>query len=70
MSDLPYTPQQLFALRQALARGERRVTFGDRMIEYRSVDELLAAIHEIESVLAARTQRRPRQLRVTTTKGY
>ena len=35
-----YTDQQLQALRDALANGVRRVRFGDREIEYRTVEEL------------------------------
>ncbi|UZW61848.1 phage head-tail joining protein [Lysobacter enzymogenes] len=72
MSDLPYTHEQLQVLRSALARGERRVSFGDRLVEYRSVDELLAAIREVESALAG-TEGRPRKVRrllTTTWKGF
>ncbi|WP_408952084.1 phage head-tail joining protein [Lysobacter sp. Hz 25] len=72
MTDQPYTHEQLQALRKALARGERRVSFGDRLVEYRSVDELLAAIREIEAALAGTEgqPRRVRRLRVTTIKGF
>lgn len=72
MTDLPYTYEQLKALRNALARGERRVSFGDRLVEYRSVDELLAAIREIEAALAGTEgqPRRPRRLLITTSKGF
>jgi hypothetical protein len=38
----------LQALRSALAKGEKRVTFGDKTVEYRTVDELKAAIHEVK----------------------
>lgn len=72
MTDLPYTHEQLQVLRSALARGERRVSFGDRLVEYRSVDELLAAIREVEAALAG-TQGRPRKVRrllTTTSKGF
>ena len=41
---MAYTPEQLAALERALATGEQRVTFGDRTVEYRSVDDLIAAI--------------------------
>lgn len=72
MTRLPYTHEQLQALRNALTRGERRVSFGDRLVEYRSVDELLAAIREIEAALAGTEglPRRVRRLRVTTNKGF
>lgn len=71
MSALPYTQEQLQALRNALARGERRVDFGDRSVEYRSIDELRAAIREVE---AARSQAnggtRTRQVRINSRKGF
>ena len=44
-----YTGQQLQALRDAQANGVRRVRFADREIEYRSVDELKAAIAAAEA---------------------
>jgi hypothetical protein len=58
------------ALERALAKGERRVTFGDKTVEYRSVEELREALREIDAQLA-RTQGRPqvRQIRITTDKG-
>ena len=51
MSTPTYTEAQLQALRDALAKGEKRVTFGDKTVEYRTVDELKAAIHEVEAAL-------------------
>ena len=71
-----YTETQLQTLRDALARGERRVTFGDKTVEYRSVEELKAAIAEVEAAMhkdAVATglyPRAPRQIRVTTGKGF
>ena len=44
---MAYTEIQLQALESALAKGERRVTFADKTVEYRSVDELMAAIREV-----------------------
>ncbi len=59
------------ALERALARGERRVTFGDKTVEYRSVAELRAALREIDAQLARDQGRTPvRQIRVTTDKGF
>ena len=68
---MPYTQQQLQALKDALANGARRVRFGDREIEYRSVDELKAAIAAAEAELA-KTSGTPttRQIRVSTQKGF
>ncbi len=73
---MSYTPEQLQALRDALAKGERRVSFGDKTVEYRSVDELKAAIREVEiglqraAVATGLWPRPPRQIRTTTQKGF
>ena len=68
---MPYTAEQLQALRDALANGVRRVRFGDREIEYRTVEELKAAIATAETELA-KTSGTPttRQIRVSTEKGF
>ncbi len=68
---MPYTEQQLQALRDALANGARRVRFGDREIEYRTVDELQAAINAAESDIA-RQGGKPitRQILTSTKKGF
>lgn len=71
-----YTEAQLQALRDALAKGEKRVTFGDKTVEYRTVEELKTAIREVEAAMhndAVATglwPRAPRQIRVTTQKGF
>jgi hypothetical protein len=71
-----YTIEQLQALEAALARGERRVTFADKTVEYRSVDELKAAIREIKREMdrldtqSGLWPKAPRQIRVTTGKGF
>ena len=73
---MAYTQAQLDALKAALAKGEKRVTFGDKTVEYRSVDELMAAIEAVKRNLfeqAAATglwPGAPRQIRVTTGKGF
>ena len=66
-----YTNQQLQALRDALANGVRRVRFGDREIEYRTVEELKAAIAAAEAELAKASGKPAiRQIRVSTDKGF
>ena len=68
---MPYSNEQLLALQKALATGEKRVTFGDKTVEYRSIEELREAIREVEASLARSAgSRRTRQIRVTTGKGF
>jgi hypothetical protein len=68
---MSYTPEQLQALRDALANGVRRVRFGDREIEYRSVDELKAAIAAAEADVAKNSGTPTvRQIRISTEKGF
>ena len=68
---MSYTNAQLNALRKALATGERRVSFGDKTVEYRSVEELQAAIRTVEAEIARNAGASPkRQIRVTTAKGF
>ena len=67
---MPFTNEQLHALESALARGERRVSFGDKTVEYRSVEELKTAIREVQRALATQAARpNKRQIRITTHKG-
>lgn len=76
MSTPTYTEAQLQALRDALAKGEKRVSFGDKSVEYRTVEELKIAIAEVEvalhkdAVATGLYPRAPRQIRVTTRKGF
>ena len=73
---MAYTESQLQALESALVKGERRVSFGDKTVEYRSVDELMAAIREVRRGLQQQAAETgllpcaPRQIRVTTSKGF
>lgn len=68
---MSYTTTQLDALKRALATGERRVSFGDKTVEYRSVEELQAAIRTVEAEIARNAGASPkRQIRVTTAKGF
>jgi len=71
-----YSHEQLDALQAALAKGEHRVTFEGKSVEYRSIAELKSAIQEVESDLrrtdALNGRGRPvaRQIRITTDKGF
>jgi hypothetical protein len=68
--------QQLRQLKAALVRGEKRVIFDGKSVEYRSPEELQLAIREVEreirSTQVARGREVPltRQIRVTTGKGF
>ena len=72
---MSFTQDQLQALQSALSQGERRVTFGDKTVEYRSVEELRLAIREVKRGLleqAAATGLWPgaaRQIQINTGKG-
>lgn len=72
---MAYTLEHLEALEAALAKGERRVTFADKTVEYRTVDELKDAIREVKRQLdrldaqSGLWPKAPRQIRVTTNKG-
>ena len=68
---MTYTESDLLTLKKALANSERRVSFGDRSVEYRSIEELKSAIREVESDLARTAgKQKTRQIRATTSKGF
>ncbi|CAK0739365.1 Phage tail protein [Azospirillaceae bacterium] len=46
-----YTEAQRDALRDAIASGVLRVSYDGRTVEYRSLNDLRAALREVESVL-------------------
>lgn len=72
---MAYTQEQLDALEAALAKGEKRVSFGDKSVEYRTVEELRLAIRDVKRGLNEQAvgtgfwPRAPRQIRITTIKG-
>ena len=43
-----YTQSQVDALRRAYARGVTRVSYGDKTVEYRSLDEMKRVIAEMD----------------------
>ncbi len=73
---MAYSEAQLTALEAALAKGEKRVTFGDKTVEYRTVEELQLAIDAVKRDLHAQAvatglwSSPPRQIRVVTGKGF
>jgi len=72
---MAYTQADLEALQAALAKGERRVAFGDKTVEYRSIDELQAAIRAVkrdlheQAVATGLWPGAPRQIRLHTRKA-
>ncbi len=73
---MSFSLTQLEALQTALTQGERRVSFGDKTVEYRSVEELRLAIREVKRGLSEQAASTgmwpgaPRQIRMTTSKGF
>jgi len=67
------TSEQLQAsiakIETALSRGELRVQFADRMVEYRSVEELMRALEYFKGELARMAGRR-RQWNLVAGKGF
>lgn len=50
---MAFTVDQLTALEGAIATGELEVTFGDKTVKYRSMDDLLTAYEFIRGKLIA-----------------
>jgi hypothetical protein len=73
---MAHSQEQLTVLETALAKGEKRVTFGDKTVEYRTVEELQSAIEAVkrdlhdQAVASGLWPKAPRQIRVTTSKGF
>ncbi|ANI54404.1 hypothetical protein ABFV57_10230 [Pseudomonas neuropathica] len=61
---MSFTKKHLDAVEAAIARGEKTVRYTDRTVEYRTVDELLAARAEIRSSLARDAGPRSRVVRL------
>lgn len=64
---MAYTQTQLEALQAALTSGALRVTFADRTVEYRSVQELKDAIAVVQAELGIPVVK---QVRMYTDKGW
>ncbi len=54
-ASLPELQARLASLKKALASGHKSVSYGDRRVEYRSLDEIRAAIANVEADIAALT---------------
>ena len=59
---MSWSQAELDALKSAIAKGEKRVSFGDRSVEYRSLAEMIQALGMMQAeVDAASATERPRQ---------
>ena len=68
---MPYTEEQLQALRDALASGVVRVKYEGREITYRSLDEIRQVLAQAEAEVARNNGTPPvRQIRISTQKGF
>ena len=61
---MSFTQKHLDAVEAAIARGEKTVRYGDRTVEYRTVDELLKAREEIRTSLLSAAGPRSRVVRL------
>jgi len=43
-----YTPEEYEELRKAIAQGASRVQYGDRIVQYRSLEDMKALLGEME----------------------
>lgn len=68
---MAYTQDDLTSIREAIATGEKSVTFADgKSVVYRSMDELVKAEQLISKYLEAAAGRRPRRaFRMNVSKG-
>jgi len=61
---MAYTKAHLDAVERAIARGEKIVRYSDRIVEYRTVDELIKARDLIRTELTNAAGPRSRVVRV------
>lgn len=68
---MPYTQSDLDALKNALKSGVTRVSFTDRSVEYRSIQEIERAIQIVSAELnQTKGVAQVRQVRVYARKGF
>ena len=58
------------ALHKVRANGTRAVQHGDKRVEYRSDNEIAAAIADLDRQIAALTTRPPRIINIKCRRGY
>jgi hypothetical protein len=64
-----YTQSQLERLNDAISLGALRVTYEDRTVEYRSLDQMREIRREMETDLGANAGGRSRRILPSTRKG-
>lgn len=65
------TQSDIDNLNKALANGEKIVRLGDKLVEYRSVDQIIVARDDLQKQLSNAQARRPRIVYHTQTgRGY
>ncbi len=67
---MAYTQADLTAVRTSILRGERTVTFADRSVTYRSIEELRQVEAAILADLATATRTRRKQTYAVADKGF
>lgn len=67
---MAYTEADLTAVRTALLKGERSVTFADRSVTYRSVEELQAVETAILRDLSQATRTKTKQTLLVSSTGF
>ena len=61
---MSFNQKHLDAVEAAIARGEKTVRYGDRTVEYRTINELLQAREEIRTSLISAAGPRARVVRL------
>lgn len=64
---MAFTTDDLLRIERAIAKGERRVTFSDRTVEYRDISELMQARDAVQTEIRKQSgaTRRVRPMRST-----
>ena len=62
--------EQLETLREARASGLRKVKYGEREMEYRTDEELAAAIADLERRIAQQNGAAVQTIRIYSSKGF
>lgn len=66
---MAWTQAELDALRSAYSKGQRSISYGDKKVEYASLDEMARAIDRIAAAVEGTTARGKRKIIVASNKG-